>query len=311
MNKKSIEEIGEKELGGIPIEIIRQTIGICNEVYELKYKSDSFILRMNKEKEWIYGTHKFLPLFQKLKIKVPTIISEDYSKEEFPFCYQIQTKIEGKDLAIVFDKLSPADLKAVAKEVSLIFDKFNTLPYKKNFGGLTGMNEGNEESLLTIIKDQKRDIVNRNNATKVIDKEIIEIYDKLIEDYKRYFLSVRPKLYYDDMNSKNVMIHNGKFNGLVDLDFLMKGDYLQGIGGIIAAWYGSEAGQIYINEIFKHQKSDELQQKVAKVYAIFHLIGWTAEEGVIFNGNSTGEINWSNVEKKRRKIIDLYHSISY
>lgn len=309
MNEISIQRVCETEFGQPPLKITRKKIGMCNEVYELHFETKSYILRMNNEKEWIYGTHKFLPLFQELNIKVPSIISADYSKTKFSFCYQIQTKIEGKDLLIVFNELSPSELKAIAGDLSLIFDKFNALPYEKNFGGITGVKEEQIENLFTIIEDKRKRIVQRNGSTKVIDKEVVEMHNELVEDYKEYFLSARPKLYYDDLNSKNVMIHHGKFNGLVDLDFLMKGDYLDAIGGIIAAWYGTESGEIYINEIFKLQRLDEFQQKMAKVYAIFHLLMWTSEEGVKFNGNSTGEINWLSVEKKKRKIISLYNSI--
>ena len=53
MNKESIQEIGKKKLEGVPLEINRKTIGMCNEVYELNYKSSSYILRINEEKEWI------------------------------------------------------------------------------------------------------------------------------------------------------------------------------------------------------------------------------------------------------------------
>lgn len=310
MNEISIQRVCETEFGQAPLKITRKTIGICNEVYELHFETHSYILRMNNEKEWIYGTHKFLPLFQRLEIKVPTLITADYSKTKFSFCYQIQTKLSGKDLLLVFNELSPSDLKAIAQEISLIFDKFNTLPYQKKFGGLTGMNEEHLESLFTIIEGRKKQVSEINSSTKVIGKAVAEIYYELIADHKDYFLNVRPKLYYDDLNSKNVMIHKGKFNGLVDLDFLNKGDYLEAIGGIIAVWYGTESGEIYINEIFKLQKLDEFQQKIAKVYAIFHLVLWTSEEGVRFNSNSTGEINWSNVEKKKKKIMSLYHSIA-
>ena len=106
------------------------------------------------------------------------------------------------------------------------------------------------------------------------------------------------------------MIHNGRFNGLVDLDFLSKGDYLEGIGGIIAAWYGTEAGDTYINAIFEYPKLDEFRRKVASVYGIFHLTLWTSEEGIRFNSNSTGSIDWSRVAEKRKKILDLYRTIS-
>ena len=309
MNKQSIEAIAELHFHAIPLEINKMTIGMCNEVYELKYATDSVILRMNKEKEWIYGTHKFFPIFQRLQIKIPDLLAADYSKTEFPFCYQIQTKLEGKDLLLVFHELSPAELKAIAKEISIIYDKFNTLPYKESFGGLTGMREEHIDNMLTIMEGKRKRILERNEASKVLNEKVIKILNELITNHKDYFLNVKPKLYYDDMNSKNVMIHNGRFNGLVDLDFLSKGDYLEGIGGIIAAWHGSESGEIYINEIFKFQKLNAFQQKIAKVYAIMHLIGWTCEEGIQFNSNSTGSINWKNVEQKRKKIIELYRSI--
>lgn len=309
MDKAVIQKVCQLEFGAPPLDITRKTIGICNEVYEVKFADNSYILRMNQEKRLIYGTHKFLPLFQKLNIKVPAIIAEDYSKSKFPFCYQIQSKLEGKDLVVVFHELSAASLRAIAKEISLVFDKFNTLPHEQTFGGLTGMHEEHKESLLTILEDKKKDILARNKISNVLDQEIIDIYDHLIKEYKAYFLNVKPKLYYDDMNSKNVMIHNGQFNGLVDLDFLSKGDYLEGIGGIIAAWYGSESGTVYINAIFEYQNLSSLEQKIANVYAITHLIGWTSEAGIKHNSNTSGTINWSRVAANKRKIIDLYNSI--
>ena len=309
MNKKSIQEIGERKLNGIPLEINRMTIGMCNEVYELKYKSNSFILRMNKEKEWIYGTHKFLPLFQKLQIKTPKIVAEDYSKTEFQFCYQIQTKLEGKDLGLVIHKLNPSNLKQIAKEVSNIFDKFNSFPYGNDFGMITGLNEEKYENLLVVIENQRKTIIQRNKSTNVIDKETKEIHNKLLKDYNNYFLGVKPKLYYDDICSKNVLVHNGEFNGLVDLDFLMKGDYLEAIGRMIASWHGDNLGEIYIQEIIKLQNLNEFQQKIIRVYAILNLILWTSEEGIKFNSNSTGEINWLKVGNKKRKILELFNSL--
>ena len=310
MNRTAIQGLSKEVLGEIPQAIIRKTIGMCNEVYELQLADNSYVLRMNQDKEWIYGTHKFLPLFQELEIKVPSIIAEDYSKSTYPFCYQIQTKIAGQDLAIVFPELSPSELKAIAKEVSNIFDKFNALPYRKSFGGLTGMNEGQQESQWAIIEERIRTIRERNQRSNVLGEEVLKILDQLLADYQSYFRSVKPKLYFDDLNSKNVMIHNGRFNGIVDLDFLTKGDYLEGIGGIIAAWCGTAAGEIYINAILEYQRLDEFQRKIARAYGILHLILWTSEEGIRFNSNSTGEINWTRVEEKRRKILDLYASIS-
>lgn len=285
------------------------TTGLCNEVYELKYDRVSYILRMNSEKEWIYGTHQFLPLFKKLRIKTPDIVAEDYSKTDFPFCYQILTKLEGKDLAIIFPQLSNPELAGIAQELSNIFDKFKTLPEQTSFGCMTGLNEEQKENQLLILEAKKEQIIQRNQHSNVLGEDILDRYTDLMDTFREYFLNVRPKLYFDDMNSKNVMIHNGRFNGLVDLDFLMKGDYLEGIGGIIAAWFGTESGDRFIHEIFKLQGLDMKQIRIAKAYGVFHLVLWISEEGILFNSNSTGKINWSNVEKKRRKIIQLLDTI--
>ncbi|MEM6768657.1 MAG: hypothetical protein AAF655_27205, partial [Bacteroidota bacterium] len=111
------------------------------------------------------------------------------------------------------------------------------------------------------------------------------------------------------LNSKNVMIYKGKFNGLVDLDFLLKGDYLESIGSIQAVWYGTELGEIYINEILKCQRLDSYHRNIINVYTIFTLIGWSMEAGVVHNGNSTGVINWDRIKKARKKIKAIYASI--
>lgn len=309
MNNQDINRICEIEFHEIPQEIIKKTVGICNEVYEIKLKNKNYILRINKEKKFLYGTHKFLPIFQKLQIKTPTIIAEDYSQNKVPFCYQILSKIKGRDLVVVIDKLSKEELKSIAIEVSNIFDKFKTFPTKDGFGEITGLDEEEYKNLFEIIKNQQKTISERNEKTKVIDQETIDVLNEIIKTYQSYFSEVKPKLYYDDISSKNVMIHNGKFAGLVDLDFLMKGDYLEAIGRIIASWYGKNHEEVYINEIIKLQRLDEYQQKIVKMYAILHLIYWTSEEGIQFNSNSSGVINWENVKSKKNQIMGLYNEI--
>lgn len=306
---KYINAISKDVFGEIPLQITRKAIGICNEVFELTLKTNSYILRINKEKNILYGTHTFLPLFQKLHITTPRILAEDYSKTRFTFCYQILTKIEGEDLGLIINTLRPIQLKQIALEVSKIFDKFNTLPTKNDFGAITGLHEESYTTLFEVLQHQRKIILERNSQTKVIDEETIDILEILLEQYKSYFLQVAPKLYYDDICSKNVMIHNGKFTGLVDLDFLRKGDYLEAIGSITASWFGEASGEIYVNEIIRLQNLDAFQRKVVKVYAILTLIYWTSEAGICFNNNTSGSINWSDVKHKKKKIMGLFNKI--
>ena len=271
MIENYIHEISEKVLGEKPIRISRKTIGICNEVFELEFPSDSYIIRLNKQKNLLYGTHKFLPLFKELAIPTPDIVGEDYSMAQFPYCYQILTKIEGKDLVLVIDQLSESELKQVAAEVSSIFDKFHSLPPKNDFGGLSGMHEESYGSMWEVVKNQVGGIKEANEPSHVLDEEALEILEEITQEHKSYFQQVIPRLYYDDISGKNIMIHQGEFVGLVDLDFLRKGDYLVALGAIMACWHGEAYGDIYLNEIIRLQGLNEQQQNMIRLYAIIHL----------------------------------------
>lgn len=306
MDFNAIQAIGKTVFGEVPVSISRKTIGMCNEVYEIAYPTVSYILRMNAHKGFLYGTHKFLPLFKQLAIKTPEIVAEDYSQSDFPFCYQIQTKLEGTDLGWVFDELSSEDLKHIAKDISDIFDKFKSLPRPESFGGMTGANEEHHASLMPGLERQLADIRKRNAITRIQDDEILDLCEQLIRDYTPYFEQVQPVLYYDDICSKNVMIHEGRFNGLVDLDFMSKGDYLEPIGTIVASYYGEPLGKVYYEEIIRRQQLDPTQREVVFVYAIKTLVMYTSEAGIRHNGNSTGEVNWEGVAKSKRKIQGMY-----
>lgn len=308
MEKPIIQRLAQEQLGGIPQDIIRKNIGMCNEVYELRFPTESYILRMNRDKGLLYGTHKNLPLFQQLGIKTPDIIAEDYSKTTYPFCYQIQTLIPGKDLGLVIEQLSETQLRDIARAVSDIFDKFNRLPTQNSFGGIRGQDEDEQESMLSIFAQRRSTIHDRNQHSQVISSEILDIYDQAIDSISTYLSQVQAKIYYDDISAKNVMIHQGQFSGLVDLDFLSKGDYLEAIGAILACWEDLPLGRLYVEEIIRLQHLSPPQERVVEVYAILHLILWMSEAGIRFNTNSSAKIDWTEIERKKAMILRLYHS---
>jgi hypothetical protein len=49
------------------------------------------------------------------------------------------------------------------------------------------------------------------------------------------------------------MVPEGRFSGLVDLDALAQGDYLDAIGRIKASWYGTRYGNVYTEALMDEQ----------------------------------------------------------
>jgi aminoglycoside phosphotransferase (APT) family kinase protein len=223
-----IKTLIASRFGQTPKFVRRITIGICNEVYDVGLEDKEVIVRFSPYDRFLLGSHDHIPKFKALGIKVPDILVEDYSKTEIPFAYQIQSKIEGCDLGSMIENLTDQQLRALAKEVVTIFNKLKTIPASDKFGVIWG---GGDNEVSETWTERMRIWVDesceRGRRTGVMDKSMLILAENLYVRYKPYFDSVKAVTYYGDICSKNVMVHNGIFNGLVDLDGLTQGDPLE------------------------------------------------------------------------------------
>ncbi len=304
MNKE-IELVIKKHFSESPKEVIRMTTGICNEVYLIKLKDKSVIVRMNEQDRFLKGSSKNIPTFKSKDIKVPDILFEDYSKKTIPYGYQIMSVIEGEDLGAVIQNLNPKQLKSIAQEVSSILIKLSDLPTNGKFGWIDNSDSELVNSWFEVMQIMYHKMVDRNEKTGVVASELLNLSSSLITKHKEYFNKVPSKYVYDDLNGKNVMIKDGKFNGLVDLDQIMYGDFLEPVGRIKACWPGTEEyGKIYTNAVIKCLNLSNEQQEMVTVYAVLNRINWLSEIGIQFNQNTSTNIDAKRVDENKR-VIEL------
>jgi aminoglycoside phosphotransferase (APT) family kinase protein len=138
----------------------------------------------------------------------------------------------------------------------------------------------------------------------VYDENLDRLLKWINEEYKAYFDGVRSILYFGDICGKNVMIHEGRFNGLVDLDALAQGDYLEAIGRIKASWYGTHNGNVYTEALMNEEGLNYEQRKIVTMYALLNRLFWACENGVQFNSNTSPEVNREKA-KKDKEVIDM------
>lgn len=274
-------------LGYVPKFVRRIAIGICNEVYDVGLENKEVIVRLSHHDRFLMGSHDHIPKLKAMGIKVPDILVEDYSKTEIPLAYQIQSKIEGQDLGEVIETLSYKQLRELAKEIAAIFNKLKTIPTNDKFGVIWG---GGDNDVSDTWTERMRIWVDesskRGRKTGVMDESMSILAEDLYSTYKSYFDSVKAVTYYGDISSKNVMIHNGVFSGLVDLDGLTQGDSLEAVGRIKLSWYGTHYGEIYTNAVMNEMGLNENQRKLVTMYALLNKISWTCENGIQFNQNT-------------------------
>lgn len=299
-----VKKIITKEFQEEPLTVERMVTGIRNEVYKINLSSRIVIIRMNVDEVELKGTEKHIALFSSLGVKVPEILASDYSKKDFSFGYQILSYIEGKDLGLVIESMSDEQLRNLAKEVATIFNKLSVIPTNGKFGWVGFDERRLVDSWAEIMKQDK--IEERNNQTGVVGIELVNKEKELYEKYKPYFNGVKSTLYFDDMSSKNILINDGKFAGIVDLDDVMYGDPLETVGSIKASWYGTHYGEVYTKAVEDELNLTEEQRKMVTVYALFNRILWLSEKGIKFNENTTTEIDQQAVKKDKEIIAKLF-----
>jgi aminoglycoside phosphotransferase (APT) family kinase protein len=303
--QQHIPSIIKKEFQETPKQVTHMPTGLRNEVFSVTLSEQEVMVRISNNSLSIAGSAKFIPVFRKQGISVPEILAEDYSKELGPFCYQILKKIPGTDIDYVIKELSKPQLKAIAKEIARIITTLRKLPTSGRFGWV-GVDESQTQSTWTeTMRFLSDKALTRCAQTKVMDDALKNMLKDIIIQNKDYFSSVKSEFYYDDLSSKNVIINNGKFAGLVDLDGVMYGDPLESIGRIKASWYGALHGDYYTKAVMDELKLDESAHRMVCMYALFNRIYWLCEHGIEFNVNTSNKIDWKEVEKDKKVIHRL------
>lgn len=302
--ENEINIIVQKHFNQSPKKVERMKAGICNEVYRVEVDGKAFIVRMNNLNRFLKGSSRNIPIFKSKGISVPEILFEDYSKQTISYAYQIMTVMEGEDLGNVIRGLTSDELVSIAKDISGIFLKLGDIQTNGKFGWVADNETKLVDSWSEVMLKMYYDVCSRNDATGVVGKELIDLYSQLITKHKLYFDSVPSRFVYDDISSKNVIIKDGKFNGLVDLDQVMYGDFLEPIGRIKASWYGTDYGRVYTESILDCLSLNQSQREMITVYALLSRINWLSEIGIQFNQNTSVEIDQTRVDQSR-KIIEL------
>ncbi|MFZ1700079.1 MAG: ATP-binding cassette domain-containing protein [Pyrinomonadaceae bacterium] len=304
-HQEVISRITQKEFQVPPIVITRMTNGVCNEVYTVDIGGREIIVRLNTEPRFMLGSHNHIPLFRSKGVSVPEILAEDFSKTFVHFAYQVQSKIEGRDITDVIADLSDEQLKAIGGEIANVFRKLSDVPNNGKFGVVWGDERDLVDSWSSEVARVTKVVIGWGKGTGVLNKEIEDTLNWINTEYKSYFERVRPYTYFGDLSSKNVMIRDGRFVGLVDLDSLAQGDPLEAIGRIKASWYGTRHGKVYSDAVMDSLGLSGEQRKIVTMYALLNRAFWTLENGVQFNQNTSRTVDREREAEDKKAVAGL------
>ena len=97
-----------------------------------------------------------------------------------------------------------------------------------------------------------------------------------------YFAGVKPVVYLDDISSKNLLIHDGRISGVIDIDWIGIGDKLTFAALTNMALLNLEYDTDYVKYILEEMQVNETGKKAFLFYTLVYCVDFMGERGMQF-----------------------------
>ena len=278
MNEKKISEICLECFSEYPSEIERCAVGQGNYVYLVECGGTKYVFRCSAEYGAYENTIYWLKELSLIGVPVPKVVAKGKFEE---YEYLILSYIKGKDIGLVYSYLKDDDKKAIAKEIVRIQNQAAALKIEN------GKQDWSWSAFINDMLDRARERIVRNGYFEV---EKVERLRKQMGQWAEYFAGVKPTAYLDDISSKNLLIHNGRISGIIDVDWIGIGDKLTFAALTNMALLNLEYDTDYVKYILEEMRVNDIEKRVFLFYTLMYCVDFMGERGMQFM-DKTVEVN--------------------
>ena len=191
----------------------------------------------------------------------------------------ILTYFEGQDIGLVYTKLTDAEKREIAKTVVEIQNRVAVLPLEHISADWSWRVSYVEDSL-----NRSKERIIANGCYFEPEK-----VDRLMEVSKEpelaeYFETIKPVAYLDDISTKNLLIHEGRVTGVIDIDWMGEGDRLTFVALTKMALMNMGCDTDYVTYLLNEMQLTEIEKKAFAFYTLLYCVDFMGERGMWFMG---------------------------
>lgn len=253
----------------------RMTTGEQYFVFATKTRDSEYVIRMtnldhkNNFISGIYWQEKLIPL----GIPLAKFIKSDLDGEHSPFPALLMMRLQGDDLCNIYTNLTDLDKKNLAQEMVAIQAATNLLPDGPGYGIAASYEQIPENNSwydflmgrLVLFKD----IIKQNG---VFDEHYVTKVISIAKDIEDELLSVPPRPFLWDATERNVIVHQGRITGIVDVDDVCFGDPLFVLALTAVALESEDYDTLYTDFWTQALQLDKKAQFRLEFYRLFYAI---------------------------------------
>lgn len=274
MNEEMVEKLCIDCLAKESKNITRCAVGQGNYVFIVELSERKVVVRCSEEVGAYKDTIYWLEKLEAIDVPVPRVLGkgklEDYE-------YLILTYFEGQDIGLVYNELTAEEKGEIAKTVVEIQNKVSEVRLE-NIPADWSWKASFVDDML--IRAKERIIANGC----YFEPEKVE---RLIEVAKRpelavYFAGIQPVAYLDDISTKNLIIHEGRVTGVIDIDWMGVGDKLTYVAMTKMALMNMGCDTDYVTYLLNEMQLTEIEKKAFAFYTLLFCVDFMGERGMWF-----------------------------
>jgi aminoglycoside phosphotransferase (APT) family kinase protein len=182
------------------------------------------IVRLNPHPRVFLGTAQTIAALGRLGLPVPRLLAADSTLTRYPLAFLLLRKVSGRDLGFALPGMTVAQMESVAAGVVAIQRRVSALPAGRGYGFVPLGQPGAHSTWEALI--ERDAALALAGAAGAIDPAL-ERDLRAALDRQGPALRAQPAVcFLDDLTTKNVIVHRGRLNGIVDLDVVCYGDPL-------------------------------------------------------------------------------------
>lgn len=232
----------------------------------------------------LLGAVEWSRKLRRLGVPLPAILSADLAAEHTPFAAMLLERLPGTDLGHVIDDLSPDALRSIATSVVDAQRRTATLQRGVGFGYVASADGPFPHTSWTaVVAASLARSRKRIEKAGVFDAERVTELERQLTAHRAYLDGVQPVPFLDDTTTKNVLVHEGRLSGIVDVDVVCYGDPLWTLALTRMALLSGEHELTYTAIWQDLLGLTDEQRSILPFYTAVFCVDFMGEMGQLFN----------------------------
>jgi aminoglycoside phosphotransferase len=298
-------------LGLEPAGVRRFLTGLCHYVYSVTASDrQKFVVRIatTSTKRLLAGGIYWNELLRPMGVPLPRILAANLEPSEIRFPFVVLEQLPGSDLCQIYQTLTSPEKLEIVSEVVRIREKVSVLPEAHGFGFAYSYSESPgyrswKAAVLGILERAQQRMSHSGHPGVAYVARARQALGR----YETYFAGVRPVPFLDDTTTKNVLVDQGRFTGVVDVDQLCFGDSLLTLGLTKMALHANASDVDYVEHWMNLLGLNKELRQVVDAYTLLFCVDFMSELGQRFNKEEQPEIDVQKFTRLESVFETLAH----